>query len=138
MVNDGVRRKILDWSLKKAEADGDAGHSRIACSGDVVDRVADENRPSAARALRHCMDRSRVGLGDANRVAANDRGKAVCQTQLVHQGNGEAFRLVGADRHFHACRVQCVHCRHQAGIGNGVDGQILLIIIEQYRQGFRQ
>src|SRR3546814_9225681 len=65
MVDDGVRLQLLHRPVEEAEADGDAGDARIARACNVVDRVAQEDRPPAASALDHGVDRRGMGLGDA-------------------------------------------------------------------------
>ena len=70
------------------------------------------------------------------RVAADDAGEAIGQPKLMHQRDGESFRLVGADGELHAHLRQPVHGLDQAGIGHGMDREVLLIIIEQYGQAF--
>src|SRR3546814_10841906 len=85
MVDDGVRLQLLHRPVEEAEADGDAGDARIARACNVVDRVAQEDRPPAAGALDHGVDRRGMGLGDAHRVAADDAGETVRQAEIVRE-----------------------------------------------------
>lgn len=134
MVDHRIGLQIFDRTVEEAEADRDAGNAGIAGAGNVVDRVAQEDGAAATGPLDHRMDRRRIGLGNTNRVTGHDRGETVEQAQLVQQGNREAFRLVGADGELHAARRQSIQHRHHAGIGQGMERQILFIIIEQDRQ----
>ena len=92
----------------------------------------------AAGARHRLLQDDGIGLGDAERVGAADRGKSPAQVQLVEQQLRQPFELVGADRKAAAVRREIVERGFQSlERARGVGDVVGVIVDEILRAGGR-
>ncbi len=133
MIDHGIGAQLVCRKIIEPEADGDNRHARRARRAHVESGVAHERRRPAAAAPGHFVEHVRRGLGaaGAQRVAADDRGKARGEAQFIEQAAGQILALVGGNGEVDAARGERVHHRFPAGEQRGVMGDVLRIEAEQ-------
>lgn len=130
MVDHRIRAERLDRQVVEAEADRHAGQAGCPRGANVKRGIADEGRVPSAAAANHFVQEIGGGLclARAERIAAEDRGKARREAELLEQADSEVFKLVGDDGDLHAVCIQRIEHRRPAREVPRVYGDVIAIV----------